>query len=635
MPNAPTNAWEGHGPMLGVDTRTHPATLDSQFSSGAVNRTFRGGQNKTRPPIQAKTLKFATPEDEQSFKMGGVSAFHPYEKSLKGTQPYIIVVVGEKILKGRIFSNTIELSTLYDLKTPEFMHGWFIQALDRLYYQNGENDPVGWDGRGEAYEIEGGLSNDTMPIGTNMEYIHGRIVVFTASNNVIVSDHIAGAGLADTRGAENFIEAQATDDIGAFVTPAELDSITGSAPIPRTPDKDAQGDLLVLTRRGGYAIRLTGLRTDWLTGDIQQIVMTGVGGAATTSVVPANNDIWFRTSKGAISSYKYERSEQDRTWGDTSLSREVSEYLELDSPRNLKFCASILAHNRLITTCALTVRPNDISGYSHHHFGQGMVVLDFDRGSTVNNRVGFAWDGLWTGVNVIDFASVTVDSEIRPLMISHDEDGENRIYEFMPEGYVGSDMAEGQKKLIVSFYETPHLFDQRDHTQKVVGKKLIGGRAEVSGVDCKSSFSIQYRPNYLPCWLPWIAPLSVGAAASPQLTELVDQKQFYDILRWPAPDEDNCEEASTRLTHTAAFFSARILVTGNMQINQLQLLVDVYDEEDLISCNDDERQERFEDLITCSEPGLFGYKIVEVDGTIDDSEPIIIRLEPGEKCPVT
>lgn len=619
MSVTPTTAWDGHGSMVGVDTGTHPSLLQDQFAVSAVNRTFRGGRNQTRPPIQQKKLIFDTEESEALFKYGNLSGAFAYQKHFKNTQPHIIVAVADRILKGRMFGDTIEFSTLWEIGNPEFMHAWFVQAEDRLYYQNGVEEPMGWDGRGAAYRVEGGLANDNMPTGTIMAYIHGRVVVFTSNNHAIIGDHIYGNGLTDTSGAEKFIEAQYYNDLGAIATPAMLDDITGAIPLPNIPNRNAQGPLLVLTKRGAYTLELDGARgldsgdrgqvSGFLFSDIQQIVMTGVGGASDKSVVAANNDIWFRTSDGGMSTFKFERSESEREWGDTNLSREVQRYMAMDAPRHHQYTSSILAHNRLITSCALTVRPNEIDGYGHHRYGQGMVALDFDRGSTVNRRPGFGWDGLWTGINPVQFVSLTVDQELRPLALSHDEDGQNRIYELMPDGYRGSDMAEGTQKKIVSFYETPYLFDERDDNNRVVGKRIKGARVEVSDVTGESEVEVKFRPNHYPCWSPLGEPVKVGSEPE-GLDEPTDQKDFYDIIRIGSPEPDLCEQGSVRLVDRASFFSARVEIEGSMSVDQLQLVAEVYPESNAPTCLDIDREEAFGELISCPEPNLLDYKIV-------------------------
>lgn len=608
MPDTATTAWQGHGAMAGVDTRTDPSELGNKFASSAVNRTFRGSQNATRPPIQSKRTVFVDTGAEDAFTYGNVQGGISYAKTMVGTQQHIILASGDRIIKGRMYADTIEFSTLAVLETPGYLHGWFVQGEDRLYYQNGVDIPIGWSGRGDPYKIHGGIAADRMPIGTNMAYIHGRVVVFTANNHAIVSDYVYGAGLNTTKGLENFIETQQYNDIGAIPTPAMLGAITGAIPVPRTPDRDAQGELLVMCENGAFTLALNGVRADWLLGDVSQIVMTGIGGASVSSLVAANNDIWFRTSDGDISTYKFQRTQQDRTWGDVSMSREVAEYLDYDSGRNLEFCSSIKANNRLLTTCAHAVAPHDEPGYGSHHFGRGIVVLDFDKGSTVNQKPGFAWDGLWTGINPVLLLNHTVDRQIRNLAVSHDEDGKNRIYEFMPDNYRGSDMVDGRSKKIVSFYQTAHLLDQKQEEGSVIQKRLTGGRAEVSEVRGEASVEVKFAPNYYPCFQEWSGNMTVGSDGLSQQRP-IDQKEYYDILRWGEPDREACEHGSYRLTSQAAFFTAQVEMRGDITVNQLQISTDVQNEDTGPTCNSQERTDRFNDLVNCGLYDLFDYSI--------------------------
>lgn len=610
MPNAPTNAREGHGAILGVDTRTPPNLLTPQFATNAVNRTWRGG-NRTRPVFQTKSLTFDTEEAEQEFKIGNVQGAIGYQKHFKNTQPHIIVAAGKKILKGRVYGDTISFSTLWDLETPEYRHAWFVQGEDRLYYQNGRGNPIGWNGRAPAYEIKGGIASNTMPIGTLMAYIHGRLVVFTEDNYALTSDFIYGNGLTNTKGLEAFNEIQFYGDMGAIPTPAMLGDIVGAIPVPRTPNRNAQGDLLVMCRNGAYTLALAGTREQWWLEDVQQIVLTGTGGASDKSLVAANNDIWFRTSDGSISSYKFERSDQDLEWGDTSLAMEVTEYLKFDSPKNLQYSSSIKAHNRLLTSCAIQVSPNALSGYGQHRYGEGIVALDFDRGSTVNRRTGFSWDGLWTGINPVQFVQVDVDSERRSLCISHDDDGQNRIYEIMPDSYKGSDMADGTSKAIVGFYDLPTLFYRDDPQVTPVLKEVIGWRAEFKEVRESAKIGVKYRPADYPCQFTLANPVTVGCEepcdpeSVPQATDI---GEFYGTVRGGV-DEVDCLQGSARTSKIADNFNVRVEVEGGVTIPKFQVIVNVKHDEQAPTCTGVDNQ--FCDLIKCCNEGIFSYKIVD------------------------
>lgn len=618
MPIADKRVWDGHSKLLGVDTFSDPSQLEYFYCTAAVNKSFRKGEISTRPPFRSLSLSFDTEENKEIFEKGNITGAIAYDNTYEGTQSHLVIAVADRILKGRIYADTIEFSLLISGIDPK-LTSYFVQAEDRVYWQNGKESPIGWDGIGDAYRIEGGIAEDKMPIGTIMAFAQGRLVILGEKNHLFVSDFIYGNGLTpESPKVESFIEIQANNDLGAIASPFSVGPIRSITPIPVTPSRNAQGDLLVLGDKGGYTLDITGERASWFASDILQIVLTSGGASSAFATVAANNDLWFRRFDGGIGSYSFERSEQTKAWGNTSLSREVSDYLRFDDPEKLRFCSAMVAHNRLLMSTGLGISPNETDGFGPHKFGKGMVSLDFDKGSTINRKVGFSWDGLWTGVNPVSMVSVLVDNARRPLILSHDDDGVNRIYEALAEG--GDDQADGIFSKIESSHETVLLLDQPDTRQEQGLKILEGIHLEISDVYGSAEITGEYSPNRSDEWFT-AGNRTVGQDGLSQSTDengvnvVGDElKDFYDIVTIGLDEKNAPEQGNERVSTRARGFRIRISLKGKGTIPILQISASLERDSFFAACNSDDTELKYSKGVRVAGENIFSYSIVKSNG---------------------
>lgn len=601
-------AYDGHTRILGVDTSSDPAETSPRYLSGAINRSFRSGRNQTRPGYSCLKHEFADEETKNIFQKGAVTCCFGYKKWRTFSTPALVVAVHDRIVVGEVAGNKIRFKTLIKGLQTGYMQSWMIQVHDRLYFQNGIQNPIGWDGVGEAYFIPS-TSADGMPIGTAMAYNQGRLVVFTTDNYAIVSDYIYGNGVRDTKGVEKFTEWKFNTDLGAIGTPADLGSIVGGISIPRPGTINGQAELLVMCEQGAYTLDLTGERSTWFTKGIQTPVLQGRGGASAYSLVAANSDVWFSTADAEISSYKYERSEREKVWGDTALSREVGLYLGFTDPSRMKYVSSVRAANRLLTTCCITTKPGSLGGT--HRYGQGIVALDFDKGSTVNAKAGFSWDGLWTGLNTVQLVNLYVNGNTRCLSVSHDEDGINRVYEITKKD--NNDFREdGSESMIQSAYETPFMFETVEPQEAPILRSFRGCNLHASGVRREAFFSFRYRSNYRQKWHDLHGPVRLGvtqeATDAAKQNVLPNYGLLEGMIQTPEPRESDCE-ANYELTRVANSFQVEVSIKGVATVNRFQAEASLHEEPQVTSCNETDGVLLYGQYPQLTERDFFGYKI--------------------------
>lgn len=600
--------FDGHTKVIGVDTSSDPSENPSRLLSGAINRSFRGGVNRTRPPYNGLEHIFADDETEDVFNRGAVSAAYGYTKWRDRGNSQIVMACSDRLLSCIVAGNRVTIKTVVEGISKGLLNGWFIQVADNLYFQNGLQFPLWWNGV-DKYEYLSGTG--TIPIGTCMGFSQGRLIVHTSNNYSIIGDHIYGNALTDTRGAEKFTEYQLYGDLGAIGTDVDLGAIVGSIAIPKAQTPNFQGDHLVLTENGAFTLTLSGLRSEWINSGIQNTVLKGRGACSSHSIVAANGDIWFATSDGGITSFKFDRSERDRYWGETSMSREVGEYLSYTHPTHRQFISSAVFDNRLLTTCAFTFKHSELGGF--HRYAEGLVSLDFDRGSTSQPKSGYAWDGLWTGLNISHLVPLSVNGDRRCFAISHDEDGRNRIYEIGKSGYHDTTV-EGKSRKIVSFYHTPYLFEQVEPNELYAVRELQGARLVLSDIPDNVNLSVLYRPDYYKKWFPLLEDAQVGYLPKKEapfdITQSTDN--FQVEIQTPAPVGNDCIESTKQQSHQGLHFQVGVRIEGAANVNILSVEAGVLASElSAPTCDDGQDGAiRFADEVNLDEQAPFGYKVV-------------------------
>lgn len=494
-------AFDGHTYQLGADASIRDARLPRQLNSISVNRVYRRGRNTTRPPFVSLELS-GNKEAIRYFQNNPVRATHFYERVRPGKQPALIIYVGDALIKARLYASTLELSFLRRGLATNVQHGFFVQAEDYLFFQNGIDTPIMFDGF-EAVDIVAGLKlqdqtelSKPMPIGNIMKYAHGRLWVGDSKNQLYASNHLYANGFGELSPVSlgNFSESEYPSSGGSFTAPAYFGQLTGIEVIPRHPSINGHGELIALHQRGAYAINPTLPRNQWSDEPIQNVILVGRGCVSPHSVVPVNNDIWYRSFDLGVSSFKHSVTQFRESWGDKSLSKEAQLYLDFDNGLFAEFTRAIKTKSRLMFTCAHRQEYVDERDVADRHYANGIVVIDFDSGSTVVPTIEFSWDGLWTGPRVVDVATVFESNIPRYLFTSYDKDGLNRVYE-LKETSQGNDQIDGEEKKIESFYVIENLFSQLNTAEEKYQKKIKVVSLEVEDLIGKVEFGLEYKPD--------------------------------------------------------------------------------------------------------------------------------------------
>lgn len=597
--------YDGYAGIIGTDGSLDRFTARREVIPSAINRTMRGGMNRTRPSFRDFRMVFDSVVTESVFTYGAINGAVVYNSWRGKTRTSLLVSVHDRILQILIVGRVALVTTLISGLSPGYMFSWFAQGHDRVYWQNDVDDPIGWDGVYPPYRLPRTLA-DTMPVGGAMCYAQGRLAVVIGGSYVIISDHVYGNGLYDTRGLEKFIEYQYYNDIGAIGSYAELGKIVGAVALPLPDTANGQGPFLFVCENGFWTFDPTGLRSEWLLGGRQLKLWDGSGCPSPTGFTIINNDLFYQAADGSITSFNRQRTDLSQASAPLPISGEVRDFLDTTDPDMRKFVSLAYHDKRLLATCGLTQSAGSLGGF--HRFGQGMVALDLDRVSVTNEGYGYGWDGLWTGPNPIQMLPIILEGERRCLILSHDDDGRNRLFEF---GRMGeNDSINNSTKKIFSSFTTSNLFADNIANAGLSRKVLNNVQLLYSEVPGSAHISIDVRPDFYPTFFPLMARRRIGC--EPKAEEPFEFP-FYgkssDVIQSESPKALQCRENGQGISSKAMSFQFRVNIEGVATIPRLVARADAAEEVKAPAC----------ELETCAlvvgdDTDMFDHKLISSDG---------------------
>jgi hypothetical protein len=589
------SVFDGFLSVVAQDAATHPSYLPEFFVSESVNRTFRGGINKTRPSI--REIKVVAGEDQSptivnDIQSGNFQGAYPYRRTNFNTNDGLMLSVSGKIYFLKIVNNIAYAYILPGIEDPSksnngwndptLMHTWFVQAEDRVYIQNGYQNAITWGGdlNDPARRLNPFLQK--MPIGTIMEYAFGRVFVSDKFNQIYASDIIYGNGFTDTLNTENFTEINYWAEGGAFSAPSNMGNITGMKVMPMlSGNLRGQGELVVLCENGAFSMDISIPRVQWNTSNIQRITLLGRGNTS-PYVTTVNSELWFRSHDG-WAFYSNSQSEFYRYFSMRKLSREVNKWVGRDTPWLKQFASTMYHDNYLISTVAPEIKRTDAPGLNRYH--RGMVVLDLDQGSSPapDAQITFRWNGLWTGIRPTQLVAAMINGEKRGLAFSYDDDNKNRLYEITTQ--TGDDYGQNGTVQIKSFFTTGRYdFGRSEATNKFLRKRITGGEMWLSEIPGNVRSAVEYRADSNPCWSELKPETTYGCPpCSPVLKAECTPRlggNLYKRYKFTTPDPSECNEITEIPSIEGSEFQIKVSLEGVATVDRVRLMANLKNNED-------------------------------------------------------
>lgn len=481
----------------GVDSGFAPSIIQPNQAAWAVNTTMRYGFPQPRPGWCFRSLSFASEDQQTAFETGLFQGAGTYLAD--NGNKYLAVSIS-----GRVYTIKVTAANkpfaVQELTSSTYVNqatqpqAWFCQAERWLIVQNGIDRPLLWNGSGVQRSNCLTQNPHQVPIGGPMAYGKGRLAVASGASytmgDLVNSDPALGR---DT--VINFTENDYLNEGGSFVVPNG--PITGMAYGANLDTTLGDGNLFVFTESAVFSFDAPIDRTVWknLTYPIQRYAALNFGSVNHNSLATMNGDVAFRSPDG-IRTIQISRRDWD-TWGQTPISRQVIRAIRYDTSELLQYASAVNFDNRLLMTVQPQQIPKSGSPTASGVYHRGLVSLDYHLVSGMGLKAPPAWEGVWTGLNILRILTLGTGATQRCFMFALTPDNRICLWEITKENIFDFDGADDVP--IQWIIETKSMTAATPNGQKTIEGAEFWYDQVAGNVSC----TVKYRPDLEQTWWDW------------------------------------------------------------------------------------------------------------------------------------
>lgn len=543
----------------GMDSGTPPALIGRDQVSLAINTTFREKFPKPRPGIQKITLT------GESFQTGRWQGASPYLAA--NNHPYIIASIGGNIIQFDLYDNTVRnLTTLSGQINPSIVpKTWMTQAEQFLVIQNGINIPMIWDGAILRRAIPVSFGGDELPVGCMMEYNNGRLAVVLPDRRSFAMGDLAYSRTGNPSDLLGFTENLFIDGGGEFVMPSNAGFITAIRTVAVMDTTLGQGPLQIFGTNGSASFNAPFDRTQWqnLSSAIQSVSMLAPGPTSQEATISVNGDLWYRSRDG-VRSFMIARRDHG-TWVNTPLSHEMDRVLDKDDPYLINFASSVDFDNRFL--CTASPYRATTTGVERGVAWRGLIALDFKPVSSMFDRTQPVWEGIWTGVQILQIMKVDCYGKDRCFIFALNSENVIELWELSK-----SNTSDAVGVRINWTMETRRMGFQ-DNAETL--KNLARTEQWWERVEGEFDWCVNYRPDgYLGGWLQLDCGsvcATTGMCAGPVCSAPIAPLAQYRPRKISAgPTITDCEECVDKPFRNGYEFQFQLVMDGAAQMRRFR-----------------------------------------------------------------
>ena len=522
------------------------------------------------------TMAFTVPavgSNVPVFVVDASNIFVGYTITINGTHFTVEGVTGNTINLKNVDANPTDILAIgsvlsfFETNPAHIQKGWMVQAEKWLVVRDGQSIPLIYNGA----TVRRAAPNEIKP-GRAMTYGMGRIWgvgvddrTFRAGDLVFGSSGTVAEGFADAvlKETENIF----LNGGGNFTTPSNSGGIKALRFMATLDTALGQGPLQVFTPNQVFSVNAPTDRTEWqnLQNPIQTISQVSDGALSQNSTQSVNGDLFYRSKDGIRSFILAVR--QFGGWGNTPMSTEMARVLERDDRTLLEFASAIVFDNRFLITCSPVFT-------QHGVYHRGLIALDFDLISGMRKKLPPAYDGLWTGLNVLQLVKGDFNGRERAFAFTLNADSKIELYEL---GAIG--LHDNGNTPINWILESRLLpFPSRSSSGEMDRKRLMNGEAWIDRLSGQADFDIKFRPDQYPCWVDW---KTFSECAKSEcfdvdpitgcLTVQEFREQYRPRLGFGQPP-DTCDNVLGRPYREFFEVQVRLSITGFCRLKKLRLL---------------------------------------------------------------
>lgn len=358
---------------------------------------------------------------------------------------------------------------------------------------------------------------------------------------------------------------------GAFTTPSSAGDIRAMVFSATLDVSLGQGPLQVLTPTGTFSCYAPTDRTTWatVTNPILTESLITNGAESYYGTVIANGDVMFRAVDGIRSLILGRRD--FATWGNVPISSEMDRVLTLDNEKYLRYASAVVFDNRLLMTCS----PNSLTGKGV--FFNGLVAMNFDPISSLRGKAASVYDGLWTGLNVLQLLvgrfvgterCLAFTTTFSPTSTTYT----TQLYEILPtpvnvfsplgvfqetNWQPDNEIYDNGEVPIVCTGESPMLFKAKEGEPQPF-HRLLNGELMVDCLQGNVDFAVFYRPDEYSCWIPWLQWSECAPKDSP-----LSKAQYRTRMGLGEPSSKLCDPNTNRPFREAYMFQVKWIIQGH------------------------------------------------------------------------
>lgn len=331
---------------------------------------------------------------------------------------------------------------------------------------------------------------------------------------------------------------------GTFPVPGSSGDIQGMIFQARLDVSQGHGPLAVLTPDSVFSCDAPVDRSSWaaVTNPILTESLIANGGQGQWSTVNANGDVIFRSLDGIRSQILGQRDFEK--WGNTPMSNEVNHILSADDSSLLRYSSAVVFDNRLL----MTATPTAVASHGVYH--SKLIALNFDPISNLQGKLPSVYDGVWTGLNVLQLVKGMFSGVERcyAFCLNSNKIEVWEIRKSVEANYDGTSTA------IEWYFDSASLdFGETDpRTRRRKG--LANGEIQVDNFIGPVTFSAYYKPDQYPTWTLWRTWTEAAAGGDPG---------FRPRMGLGEPSATDVDTVNGRPLREGYTFQFRLVVSGH------------------------------------------------------------------------